>query len=144
MDKNNLFSNFDSFFNDFESYLNFPFNGFSENKTETGKDSNGEWLKQTFTSKDGSYKVTTFMRTSGKIPVTKQDLTTKIGDLKSQLEVCVEKQEFEMAAKLRDKIKSLQDVSDKKIALNKELESAIKEQNFERAIEIRDELKKLK
>lgn len=144
MDKNNLFSNFDSFFNDFESYLNFPFNSFSENKTETGKDSNGEWSKQTFTSKDGSYKVTTFMRTSGKIPVTKQDLTTKIGDLKSQLEVCVEKQEFEMAAKLRDKIKSLQDVSDKKIALNKELESAVKEQNFERAIEIRDELKKLK
>jgi len=144
MDKNNLFSNFDSFFNDFESYFNFPFNNFSDNKTETGKDSNGEWLKQTFTSKDGSYKITTFMRTSGKIPVSKQDHATKIGDLKSQMEICVEKQEFEMAAKLRDQIKSIQENSTKKVALSKELDIAVKEQNFERAIEIRDELKKMK
>lgn len=145
MDKfRKLFSDFDSFFNnDFDSFFNQPFNIVGETKTEKGEDSKGEWVKQTFTSKDGSVKVTSFIRTSGKTQKSNENLFTKIGDLKAEMEACVEKQEFEKAAKLRDKIKSIEANKEKVETLNKQLELAIKEQNFEKAIELRDELKKL-
>ena len=64
-------------------------------------------------------------------------------DLKKKLEQCVKSQEFEEAAKLRDRIKQMENSSSKVMDLKKEMEIAIKEQNFERAIEIRDELKKI-
>jgi excinuclease UvrABC helicase subunit UvrB len=66
---------------------------------------------------------------------------TEINELKSKLDVCVLNQDFEEAAKLRDKIKELENNTSKVKDLKKELDVAIKEQNFERAIEIRDELK---
>ena len=105
--------------------------------------SNGEWIKQTLTSKDGSVRYTTFVRTSGKIPQSKQDHQSKIGDLKLELERLVESQEFEKACEVRDLIKSLENNQEKIKKLNKELELAVKEQNFEKAIEIRDQLKSL-
>lgn len=64
-------------------------------------------------------------------------------ELQRKLNECVEKQEFEEAAKLRDQIKDLELNNTKINNLKKELELVIKEQNFERAIEIRDELKKI-
>ena len=63
--------------------------------------------------------------------------------MKSKLEECVSNQDFEEAAKLRDKIKELENNTSKVNDLKSELVIAIKEQNFERAIEIRDELKKI-
>lgn len=145
MDKfKNLFNDFESFFNnDFDSIFNQSFNMIGETKTEKGQDSNGDWVKQNFTSKDGSIRMTTFVRTSGKVSQSKQDISTKIGDLKAELESCVEKQEFEKACELRDKIISLEKNTEKIKSLNIELQNAVKVQNFERAIEIRDELKKL-
>ena len=68
---------------------------------------------------------------------------SEINELKSKLDECVSNQDFEEAAKLRDKIKELENNSSKVNDLKKELDIAIKEQNFERAIEIRDELKKI-
>jgi excinuclease UvrABC helicase subunit UvrB len=68
---------------------------------------------------------------------------SEINELKSKLEECVSNQDFEEAAKLRDKIKELENNTSKVKDLKKELDIAIKEQNFERAIEIRDELKKI-
>jgi excinuclease UvrABC helicase subunit UvrB len=68
---------------------------------------------------------------------------SEINELKSKLDECILNQDFEDAAKLRDKIKELENNSSKVKDLKKELDVAIKEQNFERAIEIRDELKKI-
>lgn len=138
-----LFSDFDSLFSDFEFDFNQPIKMIGDVKTEKGQDSNGEWIKQTFTSKDGSYKMTTFYRTSGLSKENKTDLSTKIGDLKAELESCIDNQEFEKAAELRDKIKEIESNKEKVDALEKELEIAVKEQNFEKAIELRDKLKDL-
>lgn len=64
-------------------------------------------------------------------------------ELQRKLDECVRKEEFEEAAKLRDKIKDLENNDTRINQLKKELELVVKEQNFERAIEIREELKKL-
>jgi len=64
-------------------------------------------------------------------------------ELQRKLNECVDKEEFEEAAKLRDQIKDLELNNTKINNLKKELELVIKEQNFERAIEIREELKKI-
>lgn len=134
MDRFNLFNDFEKFFNEFNSQ-------FGENKTEKGKDSNGEWIKQTYKSKDGSVRYTTFVRTVGGIPQSKQNQQTNIENLKLELDKLVENQEFEKACQVRDLIKSLENNSEEIKKLNIELEFAIREQNFERAIEIRDRLK---
>lgn len=142
-----FFNDFDSLFNnDFDSFFNQPFNIIGEVKTEKGQDSNGEWTKQTFTSKDGTYKVTNLIRTTSstsKNKTSNKSIDVKIGDLKAELESCVEKQDFEKAAKLRDKIKSIESNKEKVESLKKELDKAVKEQNFEKAIELRDTLKNL-
>ena len=64
-------------------------------------------------------------------------------ELQRKLNECVDKEEFEEAAKLRYQIKDLELNNTKINNLKKELELVIKEQNFERAIEIREELKKI-
>ena len=144
----NFFNDFDSFFNDFDGIFNNKKMNFGtplgKTKTEKGKDSNGEWVKQTFESVDGSIKMTHFYRTAGHTKAPKAgDPQIKIGDLKAKLDECVEKQEFEKAAELRDKIKALETNSQKIDELNAELKKAVDTQNFEKAIEIRDQLKKL-
>jgi excinuclease UvrABC helicase subunit UvrB len=150
MDKNfyeNFFSDFESLFNGFGHGSNaksfFPFNNFGESKTEKGQDSKGDWIKQTYSSKDGSYKVTSFVRTINLSGTSQNTTLSKIGDLKAELEECVEKQEFEKAAKLRDKIKAIESSKEKIDTLKKELEVAVNEQNFEKAIELRDKIKSL-
>jgi protein-arginine kinase activator protein McsA len=67
---------------------------------------------------------------------TKRDLETKLNE-------CIQNQDFEQAAKIRDEIKELQKNKGKIETLKKEMEIAIEKQDFERAIEIRDELKKI-
>ena len=68
---------------------------------------------------------------------------SEIKELERYLEECVKNQNYEKAAELRDKIKSLKNNSSKIDSLKKEMDIAIQEQNFERAIEIRDELKRI-
>jgi protein-arginine kinase activator protein McsA len=99
--------------------------------------SNGEWKTQSKVSDDGTMKITTYYYDN-----TKTNPTSK--NLKQQLEIAIENEDFEKAVELRDQIKKLetnQKVIDK---LEAELKKSIEEQNFEKSIEIRDQLKKLK
>jgi protein-arginine kinase activator protein McsA len=65
-------------------------------------------------------------------------------DLKKQLESAVEKQDYETAAKLRDKIKSIESNKEKIKELETKLNNSVTKQDFESAIKYRDEIKKLK
>lgn len=130
-----IFNDFQSFFDDFEKMFNSNLNGL---KTEKGEDEMGPWQKQSYSSEDGSYNVVTFYRTFG--TPKKQ---TSIESLKKELESCVENQEFEKAAELRDKIKNIENNNIKKNQLQDELDRAVKVQDFEKAIQLRDQLKKL-
>ena len=133
----NFFEDFDSFFNEFDHYFKFkPFKIVGETKTEKGTDENGEWTKQTFTSKDGSYKISTFYRTSGK-----KTTSSEVKDLQKQLEDCIENQEFEKAAELRDKIKTIKESQKQIDSLRKQMDEAVKNQEFEKAAELRDKIK---
>lgn len=138
-DFESMFKNLELMFNDldglFGKQLKTPI---INTKTETGEDENGNWTKQTFSSEDGSYNMTYFYRTNQ--PKKK---VSKIKELRSQLEECVESQNFEKAVEIRDQIKSLEENKEKVNLLQKELEKCIKDQNFEKAIEIRDQLKNI-
>jgi len=99
--------------------------------------SNGEWKTQSKISDDGTMKITTYYYDNAKTNPTSKNL-------KQQLEIAIENEDFEKAVELRDQIKKLetnQKVIDK---LEAELKKSIEEQNFEKSIEIRDQLKKLK
>ena len=98
---------------------------------------NGEWKTQTKVSEDGTMKITTYYYDKDKTNPTSKNL-------KQQLEIAIENEDFELAVKLRDQIKSLE-VNQKEIQkLEMELKKSIEDQNFEKSIEIRDQLKKLK
>ena len=98
---NNLFSEFDSFFEDF----NTPLMVRGKRDVETGNDENGQWTKETFTSEDGSYQMTTIIQHVNQ--GSKQTPNEK-SSLQKQLDQSVEKQDFEKAAKLRDQIKQIE------------------------------------
>jgi len=99
--------------------------------------SNGEWKTQTKVSDDGTMKITTYYYDNDKTNPTSKNL-------KQQLEIAIENEDFEKAVELRDQIKKL-DTNQKEVGkLEEELKKSIEEQNFEKSIEIRDLLKKLK
>jgi protein-arginine kinase activator protein McsA len=112
-----------------------------ETKNESGTDSKGDWSKETFTSKDGTYQVTSFVRTYGG-EKTSDKQPTKIESLKSELKTAVEKEDFQLAITLRDKIKELEKNEDKVLELQNKLKQLVEKQEFEDAIKVRDELKK--
>ena len=84
---NNLFSEFDSFFEDF----NTPLMVRGKRDVETGNDENGQWTKETFTSEDGSYQMTTIIQHVNQ--GSKQTPNEK-SSLQKQLDQSVEKQDF--------------------------------------------------
>jgi excinuclease UvrABC helicase subunit UvrB len=137
---NDLFSDFDSLFSDFNSF-NSPLMVRGKKNVESGDDENGTWTKETFTSDDGSYQITSIYRYNGNI--TKKD-STEVSELKQQLESAVEKQDYETAAKLRDQIKSIESNKEKIDELQSQLDDAVSNQDFESAIKLRDKLKKIK
>jgi protein-arginine kinase activator protein McsA len=99
--------------------------------------SNGEWKTQSKVSEDGTMKITTYYYDNDKTNPTSKNL-------KQQLEIAIENEDFEKAVELRDQIKKL-DTNQKEVdKLEEELKKSIEEQNFEKSIEIRDQLKKLK
>ncbi len=141
MSMKNFFDEFESFFNDFDHHFNFkPVKVIGETKTETGNDENGNWVKQTFSSNDGSYKITTFYRTSRNSQTSNK---SELKQLQKQLDLCVENQEFEKAAQIRDKINGLKENNKILDSLKEQLDEAVKNQDFEKAIKIRDEIKSL-
>ena len=114
-----------------------------ESKTEEGTDENGKWTKQTFTSNDGSYTVTSLVRTyGGESKKTSDKKPSKIEKLKSELNTAVENEDFLLAIKLRDMIKDLEKNEGLVLELQKKLKDHIEKQEFEEAIKVRDELKK--
>lgn len=114
-------------FSDFEKMFNEIFNGFNPDG----------FKRRTYTSKDGLLKFTYITNVSD------NSIEPDLLSLKDELEVAVEKQDFERAVELRDKIKVLELNAGKLKELNDELSNCIKVQNFERAIELRDEIKSL-
>jgi len=114
--------------------------------TEKGTDENGDWTKETFTSKDGSYQITSIVRTygsDGMRPLKRQKKeTTKVESLKKELDLAVENEDFLLAIKIRDMIKDLENNKDLIDELESKLKDCIEKQDFEQAIEIREQLKK--
>ena len=137
---NNLFSEFDSLFDEFSSF-NSPLLVKGKKNVESGDDEDGSWTKESFISDDGSYQITTIYRNSNK---NSEKPTGELFELKKKLDSAVEKQDYETAAKLRDKIKLVEGNKEKIQDLEVKLQETIKKQDFESAIKYRDEIKKLK
>ena len=120
-----------------------------DKETKSGSDEDGEWTSESYTSPDGTWKSTIIYKSYSGNPdnLFKSNKPSSSNDLKklrAQLEDAIEKQEFELAVELRDKIKTLEENKGKIEELESKLKEAIEKQEFEVAIEIRDEIKKLK
>ena len=114
------------------------FRAFDEMFTQlTPSTSNGEWKTQTKVSDDGTMKITTYYYDNAKTNPTSKNL-------KQQLEIAIENEDFEKAVELRDQIKKLESNQKEIDKLEEDLKKSIEEQNFEKSIEIRDQLRKLK
>lgn len=135
---NDLFSEFDSLFDGFSSYNN-PMIVKGKKNVDSGEDENGTWSKETFTSEDGMYQVTSIYRYNNSIP--KKD-TSEVSVLRDKMNKAVESQDYETAAQLRDKINHIESNKEKIQELQSELDDAISNQDFEKAIKLRDKIKK--
>ena len=136
------FNDFNELFNSFDRLFGMqPMIG--KTKTENGSDDSGDWKKETFTSNDGMFTVTSFTRVYGE-DLNSSKQISEIDLLKSNLDLAVKNEEFEKAIELRDKIKNLETNSKNIKELEEKLNLAIKSEDFEQAIKIRDEIKKLK
>ena len=114
-----------------------------ESQSNEGSDKNGEWKTETYTSPNGMFRyvITTTHRTPNK-KSTKE--TDEISLLEKELQDCVEKQKFERAVEVRDKIKNLEKNQDEIKHLQTKLDDAVSNQDFESAIKLRDKLNKIK
>ena len=108
---------FDDLFNELNNMFgrNNPFGGrfgiHGKNNVEKGKDENGEWNKETFTSEDGKIVITSIVRNSG----FDDDMMTNMfksrkkqevsGDrLKSELQRAIENEDYELASNFRSQL----------------------------------------
>jgi excinuclease UvrABC helicase subunit UvrB len=114
-----------------------------ESQSNEGSDKNGEWKTETYTSPNGMFRyvITTTHRTPNKKSPKETD---EISLLEKELQDCVEKQKFERAVEVRDKIKNLEKNQDEIKNLQTKLDDAISNQDFESAIKLRDKLNKIK
>lgn len=139
---NDLFSEFDSLFDGFNSYSSNPLMVRGKKNVESGDDEDGTWTKETFTSDDGTYQITSIYRYNGK--GTPKQKSNEISVLERDLKNAVEKQDYETAAKLRDQIKNIESNKEKIDEIQSKLDEAVNKQDFESAIKLRDKLNKLK
>ncbi len=135
---NDLFSDFDSLFDGFSSYNN-PIMVRGKKNVDSGEDEDGSWTKETFTSEDGTYRVTSIYRYNDE--TTPKD-SNEVSTLKSKMNKAVESQDYETAAQLRDKINLIESNKEKIQELQSQLDDAVSKQDFERAIKFRDKIKK--
>jgi excinuclease UvrABC helicase subunit UvrB len=131
----------DELFNEMDRMMGEPLFIKGKKNVESGTDDQGQWTKETFTSLDGSYSVTSIVRNYS---LDNKTNDSEISKLKNKLQECIETQNFEEASKIRDKIKSIEGNNEKISELNTELDRAVKNQDFEKAIKLRDEINKLK
>ena len=68
----------------------------------------------------------------------------KRGSLKKQLETAVNKEDFQLAIYLRDKIKNFERDQEEIKKIEDELKACIESQDFEQAIGLRDQLRKMR
>jgi excinuclease UvrABC helicase subunit UvrB len=111
-----------------------------EHKTETGSENGMEWEKETFSSPDGRI---TYIVTTGTMGAPRKNKNS-LESLKQQLDKAVEKEDFQLAIYLRDKIKTFEKDQEEIKKIEDELKECIKLQNFEKAIELRDQLRKMR
>jgi excinuclease UvrABC helicase subunit UvrB len=114
-----------------------------ESQSNEGSDENGEWKTETYTSPNGMFRyvITTTHRTPNKKSPKETD---EISLLEKELQDCVEKQKFERAVEVRDKIKNLEKNQDEIKHLQTKLDDAVSNQDFESAIKLRDKINKMK
>ena len=114
-----------------------------ESQSNEGSDKNGEWKTETYTSPNGMFRyvITTTHRTPNKKSPKETD---EISLLEKELQDCVEKQKFERAVEVRDKIKNLEKNQDEIKNLQTKLDDAVSNQDFESAIKLRDKINKMK
>lgn len=117
-----MFSDFNKLFGEFEKMM------FNSNLGKT----------RTLKGDNGLYYITTYYNRNK--PTTEE----KLSYLNSELDRCVENQDFESAVELRDQIKKLESNKDTINELNLELEESIKKQDYEKCIDLRDRLNSLK
>jgi excinuclease UvrABC helicase subunit UvrB len=136
------FHNLNQLLKDFNSFDDL----FSENpnlkkneNVESGSDENGEWEKRTFVSDTGLFSYSFFTRKNNT-----KNVDRDLSKMKSELSLAVEKQDFELAVELRDKIKKFEENKEEINRLNTELSECIKNQNYEDAIKLRDKIKELR
>ena len=134
---NDLFSEFDSLFDGFSSYNN-PMVVRGKKDVDSGEDENGAWTKETFTSEDGTYQVTSIYRYGDSTP--KKD-SSEISVLKNKMNKSVESQDYGTAAQLRDKSNSIGSNKEKIEQLQTQVGDAVSKQEFEKAIKLRDKIK---
>ena len=131
-----MMKDFDGFFESMN------FNSFESMDLESFMN-DSETKKETYTSPDGMFKYTIITSVGG--PRTKQTKENDtITQLKKEMDEYVEKQEFEKAAEVRDKIKKFEKNRDELEKLQLQLDEAVSKQDFELAIKLRDKLNKLK
>jgi excinuclease UvrABC helicase subunit UvrB len=111
---------------------------------ESGKSEDGEWYKTTYTSPNGTRYVLTTTYFIGPIDRPSNKGNDTLSSLKKELEKCVENQDFEKAAELRDQIKRMETNKVDIDKLEGELKVAVEKQDFEEAIKLRDKIKELK
>jgi excinuclease UvrABC helicase subunit UvrB len=111
-----------------------------EHKSETGNDDGMDWEKQTYTTPDG--KFTYIITSSSTVPPRKNK--NSLESLKQQLETAVNKEDFQLAIYLRDRIKTFERDQEDIKKIEDELKDCIERQDFERAIEVRDQLRKMR
>jgi protein-arginine kinase activator protein McsA len=99
-----------------------------------------EWEKETFSSPDGRI---TYIVTTGTMGAPRKNKNS-LESLKQQLETAVNKEDFQLAIYLRDKIKTFEKDQEEIKKIEDELKECIKSQNFEKAIELRDQLQKMR
>jgi excinuclease UvrABC helicase subunit UvrB len=129
---NRLFKDLDSFDDLFFERPNLK----GKEGVQSGTDEQGEWERKTYVSDTGLFSYSFLTRKSKPID--------ELSSLKTELDEVVEKQDFERAVELRDKIKNLEKNKEKISTLKKELDESIKTQDFERSIGLRDKINSLK
>lgn len=132
---NRLFKDLDSI-EDFFKEIN-PQSG--KEQVQKGNDENGEWERRTYVSDTGLFSYSFLTRKSDN-----SKSIDEISKLKYELNESVEKQDFERAVELRDKINKLEKNKDELSKLDQELNECIKKQDFEKAIKLRDKIRSLK
>jgi excinuclease UvrABC helicase subunit UvrB len=115
-----------------------------ESETEKGSNEYGDWTKTTYSSPNGTFKYVITTTNINGLKGKNKPQRNEIQKLRDEMELYVEKQEFEKAAEIRDRIKKMEKNNQEINDLQRQLDDSISKQDFESAIKLRDKINKLK